>query len=121
LKAGPVLWIDSADSQPCVGTAGSITWHLKASGKLFHSGLPHKAINAIELASEAVKYIQDEFYKDFPAHANEDKWQFVCPSSLKPTQVCQQHMCVAVIEYSNHLWCLCACLSLSLSLSLVYL
>lgn len=63
LKSGPVLWIDCADSQPCIGTAGSISWHLKATGKLFHSGLPHKAINAIELASEAVKYIQDEFYK----------------------------------------------------------
>ena len=23
LKQGPVFWVDSADSQPCIGTAGS--------------------------------------------------------------------------------------------------
>ena len=40
IRGGPVIWVDCADSQPCIGTAGSITWHLKATGKLFHSGLP---------------------------------------------------------------------------------
>ena len=39
IKRGPVFWVDVADSQPCMGTAGSVTWHLKATGKLFHSGL----------------------------------------------------------------------------------
>jgi len=29
LRNGPVYWCDSADSQPCLGTAGSIRWHLK--------------------------------------------------------------------------------------------
>lgn len=37
LKAGPVIWVDAADSQPCIGTAGALTWHMKCSGKLFHS------------------------------------------------------------------------------------
>ena len=38
LKAGPVYWIDSADSQPCCGTAGVTQWELKATGRMFHSG-----------------------------------------------------------------------------------
>ena len=51
LKSGPVFWIDSADSQPCVGTAGIVQWQLRCDGILFHSGLPHKAVNPIELLS----------------------------------------------------------------------
>uniref|UniRef100_A0A1D1YR29 Acetylornithine deacetylase n=1 Tax=Anthurium amnicola TaxID=1678845 RepID=A0A1D1YR29_9ARAE len=42
LKEGPLFWIDTADKQPCIGTGGMISWRLKATGKLFHSGLPHK-------------------------------------------------------------------------------
>lgn len=38
---GPIFWVDSADSQPCVGTVGNMQWMIKANGKLFHSGLPH--------------------------------------------------------------------------------
>lgn len=37
------FWIDTADKQPCIGTGGMIAWKLRATGKLFHSGLPHKA------------------------------------------------------------------------------
>ena len=33
LKNGPVVWIDSADSLPCIGTAGVLQWHLKATGQ----------------------------------------------------------------------------------------
>ena len=44
LKGGPVYWVDSADSQPCVGTAAAIVWTLRAKGHLFHSGLPHKVL-----------------------------------------------------------------------------
>lgn len=40
---GPIFWVDSADSQPCVGTVGNMQWMIKANGKLFHSGLPHMA------------------------------------------------------------------------------
>jgi len=87
LKAGPLFWIDSADSQPCVGTAGMVQWKVKAVGKLFHSGLPHKGINAIEMAMDSVNYIQQRFYKDFPKHEMEDKYNFATQSTLKPTQI----------------------------------
>ena len=33
------------------GTAGMVPWQLKARGKLFHSGLPHKGVNALELVN----------------------------------------------------------------------
>lgn len=48
------------------GTASAAVWKLRANGRLFHSGLPHKGINSLELASEAVAYIQKKFYEDFP-------------------------------------------------------
>jgi hypothetical protein len=43
------------------------------AGKLFHSGLPHKSINPMELLMDAVLEIQKRFYKDFPAHPLETK------------------------------------------------
>lgn len=33
LKAGPLYWVDSADSQPCVGTGGVAAWSLTAYGE----------------------------------------------------------------------------------------
>lgn len=87
IKDGPVIWVDSADSQPCIGTAGAMTWHLKANGHLFHSGLPHKGINALELGMEAVKVIQERFYADFPEHESEKDYNFATPSTIKPTQM----------------------------------
>ncbi|KAI3453415.1 hypothetical protein Pfo_010078 [Paulownia fortunei] len=86
LKQGPLFWIDTADKQPCIGTGGMIPWKLHVSGKLFHSGLAHKAINPLELAMEALKVIQLQFYKDFPAHPNEKVYGFATPSTMKPTQ-----------------------------------
>ncbi|KAG8071938.1 hypothetical protein GUJ93_ZPchr0006g42429 [Zizania palustris] len=86
LKHGPLFWIDTADKQPCIGTGGAITWHLKAIGKLFHSGLAHKAINAMELNMEALKEIQTMFYNDFPAHEKEKVYKFATPSTIKPTK-----------------------------------
>jgi len=87
IKGGPVYWVDSADSQPCIGTAASQQWKLTAKGKVFHSGLPDKGINSIELANEALKIIQDRFYADFSAHPQEKAYNFSCPSTLKPTQI----------------------------------
>jgi len=87
IKAGPVYWVDSADSQPCIGTAGVLTWTLRATGKLGHSGLPDCGINSIELVMDAVSEIQRRFYADFPAHPNEQKYAFRCQSSMKPTQI----------------------------------
>lgn len=87
LKHGPVFWVDAADRQPCVGTAGMVQWKLKTHGKLFHSGLPHKGINSIEMAMDAINYIQERFYADFPRHAMEDQYAFLTSSTMKPTQI----------------------------------
>jgi len=86
LKKGPVFWVDSADSQPCIGTAAAIQWTLKSTGFLFHSGLPHKGINALELGMEACAEIQRRFYEAFPPHPEEERYQFATPSTMKPTQ-----------------------------------
>ncbi|KAM1034109.1 hypothetical protein ACFX13_038284 [Malus domestica] len=86
LKDGPLFWIDTADKQPCIGTGGMIPWKLHVTGKLFHSGLPHKAINPLELAMEALKEIQLRFYRDFPPHPKEEAYGFATPSTMKPTQ-----------------------------------
>ncbi|XP_068305314.1 acetylornithine deacetylase-like [Pyrus communis] len=86
LKDGPLFWIDTADKQPCIGTGGMIPWKLHVTGKLFHSGLPHKTINPLELAMEALKEIQLRFYRDFPPHPKEEAYGFATPSTMKPTQ-----------------------------------
>ncbi|CAH2078730.1 unnamed protein product [Thlaspi arvense] len=86
LKFGPLFWIDTADKQPCIGTGGSIPWKLHFTGKLFHSGLAHKAINAMELGMEGLKEIQDRFYRDYPPHPQEKVYGFATPSTMKPTQ-----------------------------------
>jgi acetylornithine deacetylase len=87
LKAGPLFWIDSADSQPCIGTAGMMQWKLKATGKLFHSGLPHKGINAIDFGIDAIHYIKVRFFQDFPKHPLEEEYNFATQSTLKATQI----------------------------------
>ncbi|XP_044465924.1 acetylornithine deacetylase-like, partial [Mangifera indica] len=86
LKGGPLYWIDTADKQLCIGTGGMIPWKLHVTGKLFHSGLPHKAINPLELAMEALKEIQTRFYRDFSPHPKEQDYGFATPSTMKPTQ-----------------------------------
>lgn len=86
LKEGPLFWVDTADKQPCIGTGGMIPWKLHVTGKLFHSGLAHKAINPLELAMEALKEIQSRFYRDFPPHPQEQVYGFTTPSTMKPTQ-----------------------------------
>lgn len=87
VKQGPVYWVDAADSQPCCGSSGMLSWSLKCSGRLFHSGFPHKGINSIELANEAVNAVQQRFYEDFPPHPGEEAYQFASGSTLKPTQI----------------------------------
>lgn len=61
----------------------------QATGKLFHSGLPHKGINALELANAAIAEIQNRFYRDFAPKAEESTYNFATPSTMKPTQVPQ--------------------------------
>lgn len=87
LKAGPVYWIDAADSHPCQGTCGVIPWKIECHGRLFHSGLPHKAINSIEMATDVLNYIQSKFYAEFPRDPREDTYNFRTCSTLKPTQI----------------------------------
>ncbi len=57
------------------------------SGRLFHSGLPHKGINPIEMGSEALALIQRRFYEKFPPHESEKIYSFSTSSSMKPTQL----------------------------------
>lgn len=85
-KSGPLYWLDSAEIHPTIGTGGMAPWKLTVTGKLFHSGLPDKAINALELAMEVVRHVQARFYKDFPPHKEEKRYQYVTGSTLKPTQ-----------------------------------
>ncbi|KAG6584666.1 Acetylornithine deacetylase [Phytophthora cinnamomi] len=87
IKNGPVIWVDGSDSQACIGTAGVITWTLKATGKLFHSGLPNFGINGIELGMDAVTKIQERFYQDFGPVEKEKEYNFLCPSTMKPMKV----------------------------------
>ncbi|KAK1930730.1 Acetylornithine deacetylase [Phytophthora citrophthora] len=87
IKKGPVIWVDCSDSQPCIGTAGVITWTLKATGKLFHSGLPNLGINSIELGMDALTKIQERFYKDFGPLPQEKEYNYSCPSTLKPSRI----------------------------------
>ena len=87
LKNGVLLWIDCADSKPCMATAGALQWTLKVEGRKAHSGLPHVGINPLELGFQAVKYIQDRFYVDFKAKPEAAKYNFPIASTLKPTQI----------------------------------
>lgn len=86
-RHAPLFWIDSADVGPTVGTAGAMTWTMKCTGFSGHSGVPQNAINALSLGMEAVKYIQQRFYADFPYSAEAAQWNFSNGSSLKPTRV----------------------------------
>ncbi|OQR88631.1 hypothetical protein ACHHYP_06715, partial [Achlya hypogyna] len=77
--------------QPCTAlipaVAGVITWSLRATGKLFHSGLPHLGMNALEMAMDAVTEMQKRFYEDFPQHEKELPYNFATASTLKPTRI----------------------------------
>mmetsp|Transcript_8132 Transcript_8132/g.23335 ORF Transcript_8132/g.23335 Transcript_8132/m.23335 type:complete len:446 (-) Transcript_8132:440-1777(-) len=86
IKSGPVYWLDTADSQPCLGTAGMMVWKLKATGRLFHSGFPTQGINSMELAMEAVSELQRRFYETYPESENDKRYKFECSSSMKPTR-----------------------------------
>uniref|UniRef100_A0A7S3D2A4 Peptidase M20 dimerisation domain-containing protein n=1 Tax=Palpitomonas bilix TaxID=652834 RepID=A0A7S3D2A4_9EUKA len=87
LRRGPVIWLDCADKQPNIGSGGTVQWALNVKGKLFHSGFPHKGINAVELAMEISSALQRHFYEKFPPHEKEKEYGFECSSSFKPTQI----------------------------------
>jgi len=87
LKNGPLYWVDSADFGPTLATGGCLPWSLTATGKKFHSGFPHRAVNPITMANQAITYIQKRFYEDFPLGEKEKAYKFACGSSMKPTQI----------------------------------
>jgi acetylornithine deacetylase len=64
-----------------------MVWSVFVEGKGFHSGLPNKAINALELGMEVVAILQKRFYADFPRHPKEEEYNFACSSTMKPTQI----------------------------------
>jgi len=85
LKDGWVFWIDSADKNPCVGTAGMLAWKLTAKGRQGHSGMPHVAINSLMLAYESVMELMRRFHEKYPAHPKEKEYGFMSCSTMKPT------------------------------------
>lgn len=87
LKRGPVYWIDAADSQPCQGTCGVMTWKLEVHGKLFHSGMPNRTVNPIEMGMDALSFIQNDFYTKFARDPREDIYNYTTCSTMKPTQI----------------------------------
>lgn len=87
LKKGPVYWIDAADSQPCQGTCGVMTWKMETHGKLFHSGMPNRTVNPIEMSMDALGYIQNVFYTKFARDPREDLYNYTTCSTMKPTQI----------------------------------
>jgi acetylornithine deacetylase len=86
-KTGPVLWVDASDSQPCMGTAGALPWHLTCHGKRFHSGLPQRSINPIEFGMEVLSELQRKFYAKYPRHPDSLPYKYQTSSTMKPTQV----------------------------------
>jgi len=40
----------------------------------------------MELVMEALKEVQERFYRDFPPHPEEERYAFATPSTMKPTQ-----------------------------------
>ena len=78
-----------------VGTASAAMWTLRTEGRLFHSGLPHKGINSLELGMEAVAYIQNKFYQDFPPVSfNMDREERERERGERRERVCIRVYCV---------------------------
>ena len=46
-----------------------------------------QGVNSVELAMDAVTYIQKKFYQDYPPHPSEQDYLFATPSTMKPTQI----------------------------------
>ncbi len=79
--------MDSANFGPTLGCAGALTWELQFTGKTFHSGLPHKAINTIELANEVCKMLSTKFHEKYAKCEFDEQYKFIIGSSFKPTQI----------------------------------
>ena len=86
-KNGPVVWMDSADARPCLGTGGAIQWRLTCKGKQFHSGVVDQAVNSIEMGVDAFAKVQAEFHRTFAAHPKEKEYGFTISSTMKITNI----------------------------------
>lgn len=64
LKNGPLYWVDTSDSQPCLGCASAAMWTLTCTGRLFHSGLPHKVRHAYISTYDQYVHINDMYICD---------------------------------------------------------
>ena len=73
--------------QPNIGSGGVVQWGLEVTGKTAHSGFPHSGVNAIELAFDALRYVQTRFAETFPTPPQAKEYNFPCGSSIKATNV----------------------------------
>jgi len=87
LRGAPLLWIDSADFGPTVGTGGVVRWTLTAQGVPGHSGMTHNCVNALELAMASTLWLRDRFAERYGPHPDEQRYGFATPSTFKPTLI----------------------------------
>lgn len=87
LRGAPLLWLDSADFGPTIGTGGVARWRLEVKGVPGHSGMTHNCVNALEVAMAATLYLRDAFARIAPPHADEARYGFQVPSTFKPTLI----------------------------------
>lgn len=85
LSKGPLVWLDSADFGPTLGTGGIATWELVATGVPGHSGMPQNCVNALELVMAASLELATWFAEAYPPHPDEQRWRYASSSSLKTT------------------------------------
>lgn len=91
-----------------------VAWQLTTHGKLFHSGLPHKSVNPMELAMEALAEIQKRFYrwasdmqaKLFPgagAPAQNSNTNELCSCRRSPTCAASAFKCQCIMHVRQRL------------------
>ena len=87
LRGAPVVWLDSADFGPTVGTGGVVRWRLEVRGVAGHSGMTHNCVNALELAMAATLWLRERFEAHALPHPDEVSYGFPTPSTFKPTLI----------------------------------
>lgn len=87
LKKGYMYWIDTSDTNPCIGTAAMRSWKLHVKGQMGHSGVPQKAMNPLILGYEVVTELCERMHQAFPAHPKEKIYGFEVPTNMKLTMI----------------------------------
>lgn len=85
-KNGPLLWLDSSDTEIAMGSATGMAWKLVTHGAKGHSGMPHNCINPLLFGPAAMAGLLTVFKQNFPKHDLESVYNYPCCSSMKPTQ-----------------------------------